>query len=573
MSVLLLLRPELGADVPFLAQIAFGSDPGDPASSRVWSDVSDRLRRVVIRRGALRELDRVEAASATGLFDDADGALDPSNASSPYAPNLLPLRPIRYLSHRAGVTYPRFTGFVVSFPPRWQQPSYGELELEAVDGFELLATAQLVSGRASLETALAGSNNDLVFTARDEGGQGDEITIEYVVAGTDTPLSVGTNQPLQGEATVRGELDDVGSGPGWWIAAGARRKPVTVTVQGTQVTAHIATNSAGAPTSTASQVKAALEADAEVAKLITVALAPGNSGAGVVTAMAKTNLAGGKFPAELSGARINRLLDLAGWPTADRLIDTGTITVVAKGFARTENASVLQHLQEVADSELGKFFVDGAGHAVFHDRSHRATAARSTASQATFSNDGVGFDWEDVELSYGRDQIVNEATITAEGGEPQTASDGASQTRYRRRSIARSTLANADADALDMAEAIVAALKEPLVRFDAVHTAAFTEDPSFEQKLAAMLGLEIADRITVRVAPSTHDTVTAYDVFVEQIEDTWQVPVEHVLVKLQVSPTGQSTSEENPGGGGGGALKDSSGDDFVLDSGTAGILG
>jgi hypothetical protein len=64
-------------------------------------------------------------------------------------------------------------------------------------------------------------------------------------------------------------------------------------VAGSAITVHLATGSGGAITSTATQIRNAINADAEAKALVTASLAPGNSGAGVVTAMAATNLAGG----------------------------------------------------------------------------------------------------------------------------------------------------------------------------------------------------------------------------------------------------------------------------------------
>lgn len=108
---------------------------------------------------------------------------------------------------------------------------------------------------ATLTTALAGANNDLKFTAKIGGVYGNGITVAYVVSGTSTALSV---------AVVT--------------------KAITVTV---------ATNGGGTATSTAAQVKAAIDAFAAAAALVVTALASGNDGTGVVTALSATNLAGG----------------------------------------------------------------------------------------------------------------------------------------------------------------------------------------------------------------------------------------------------------------------------------------
>jgi hypothetical protein len=111
---------------------------------------------------------------------------------------------------------------------------------------------------ASLSTNLTGTNNDLTFTSKAAGAghaTGNSTTIAYVVAGASTPL--------------------------------------TVDVTDTDIVVNVATNGGSAATSTAAQVKAAIEADTDAAALVTVANKTGNDGTGVVTALAETPLAGG----------------------------------------------------------------------------------------------------------------------------------------------------------------------------------------------------------------------------------------------------------------------------------------
>lgn len=111
------------------------------------------------------------------------------------------------------------------------------------------------SVKAVLTTALAGANNDMTFTADTAGAGGNAITVAYVVAGLSTSLSVA--------------------------------------VVGTAITVNVATDGAGAATSTAAQVKTAIEASGPAAALVDVANAGGNDGTGVVAALAATPLAGG----------------------------------------------------------------------------------------------------------------------------------------------------------------------------------------------------------------------------------------------------------------------------------------
>lgn len=74
------------------------------------------------------------------------------------------------------------------------------------------------------------------------------------------------------------------------IDPGAPSQSLSVDVSGRKITVNLATSTASAITSTAAQVKAAIEADAEANALVTVALE--TAGTGVVEAIAETTLDG-----------------------------------------------------------------------------------------------------------------------------------------------------------------------------------------------------------------------------------------------------------------------------------------
>lgn len=86
-------------------------------------------------------------------------------------------------------------------------------------------------------------NANLVFTADTAGTAGNNIRIRYVVAGNNTALSVA--------------------------------------LASTDITVNLATNGSGIPTSTANQIKAALDANGGIAALINTTLASGSDGTGV----------------------------------------------------------------------------------------------------------------------------------------------------------------------------------------------------------------------------------------------------------------------------------------------------
>lgn len=577
------------ADIKFYTAIDFDG----------FERVDSRLQQLTVTRGRATNLDQVDTGTAQGTWDNGDGVLDPSNTASPYYGLIVPLQKLRILRRKNTATYELFTGGIERYEPSFEY-TYQRMNIGASDSLEKLSNTIIVSDRSTLTTALSGSNNDLTFTAVDAGEDGDSISVTYAVAGNNTALATATNQPLSGsgimsfrQSELHGLFNVFGSAP-----VGTNTLPAgSVSVSGSDITVTVATDGSGNPTSTANAVLAALQADPECSALVTVELAAGNTGAGIVAAMPQTFLTGGQWPAEASGARINRVLDLAGWPSDQRAVDDGTVQVTQRGFSLKDNQSALAHIQDVADSELGYCFMTGADVFTFHDASHRSTSSRSTTSQATFSDDGsVGFSYTAINPSYDKDRIVNECTVT--GGSqtsiPQTVDDTYSQTGtgtapdgagpvpgggFGVRSLSRSTQLASDADASAQATSIVDAYAYPRYRFDTITTIEPQDDAGSAGWVAGVLPLDIGDLVTVRTTPPVTSgnttTTTQYDAFVEQVTDELQ-PGQPWKRTLKLSLQSQSAVPTGGGGGtggGGDALTDSSGDPFTLDDAAKGLLG
>lgn len=88
-----------GPSNPYWPLIEDGWGPYWNASSRLvgrFSEVTDRTRGgVSIQRGRQYELDQVRAGELTAVLANTDGALDPTNLSSPFAGNIAPYQPYR----------------------------------------------------------------------------------------------------------------------------------------------------------------------------------------------------------------------------------------------------------------------------------------------------------------------------------------------------------------------------------------------------------------------------------------------------------------------------------------------
>jgi hypothetical protein len=220
------------------------------------------------------------------------------------------------------------------------------------------------------------------------------------------------------------------------------------------------------------------------------------------------------WPREFSGERITRILDEAGWPAGDRAIDTGFSEIAEVTFALGAGVTALDAIRQVADAELGIFFVNGSGVATFHDRHHRRDAAYLT-SQATFGDAlSGGLPYRSVVLDTDADRIWNDIQVTATGGETQRAEDATSQTTYLRRTMARQVSLARDTESADQAEYLLAQYKDPKNRFAAITVTPGTTDALWVQAL----GRELGDHITVQRHPQGVGSMITQECSIEAIE-------------------------------------------------------
>lgn len=508
------------------------------------STAQQRVAAISSRRGRQFELDAIQAGEASVLLRNRDGYVDPQNVSSPYYPSIAPMKRVRAVRHQAGVRYPLFDGLIERINPDYRVPrtsdgvniGYQDVELGCVDDFEILDKLQLQSGTQG-GSFTDGLGRGIIWFATIPGDS--DVTVEIKCAAANT---VTTNIAVVGHA----------------------------------ITVSVSTDGANICTDTPNGIKAKLTANVDAAGLITnittssgtLVLQLSNTTTGVIA------MSGGAYISEKSGARIGRALDSISWPAARRSIDTGLYNVTAEtiGLASGSLTTALAHINAVAPSELGYFFMDASGLCVFHDGDHRSTAARSTVSQASFSDDTTsGIRYQSLKIDYSRDTIYNDVSVTPgrEEGATQTVTDTASQATYLERSYSLSTKLNTNADALAVANVILAAYKTPVPRIEEIVT---VDDGTTGWR--QVLALEIGDLVTVRTNPPGHLTTIAYTCFVENIAHDLAAGAQH-RVTLQLTQQSASTSGGGSGGGSGstGAVLDSSGDSFVLDDVAAGILG
>jgi hypothetical protein len=211
----------------------------------------------------------------------------------------------------------------------------------------------------------------------------------------------------------------------------------------------------------------------------------------------------GTSAGQLSGARIDDILDEIDWPAEMRDIDAGLTTMQADpGTARTALAAC----QTVATSEYGAFYVDATGSFVFQDRALTSSSVAATPTVFT-DNGGPGLLYFDAAWVLNDVLIYNQANVTRTGGTTQVATDAASIAKYFLHSYTQSDLLmQTDAVALDYALAYVASRAETTVRCDAIVLDLYTEN--YDAGIAAALGLDYFDPITVTTTQPGSSSLT-----------------------------------------------------------------
>jgi len=199
----------------------------------------------------------------------------------------------------------------------------------------------------------------------------------------------------------------------------------------------------------------------------------------------------GATAGDLSGTRVNQILDQIDWPASMRDIDAGLTTLQADpGTARTS----LTALQTVTDSEYGAFYVNTNGEFVFQDRA--VTAGSIGGTVTTFNDDGTGIPYANANWKLDDTLIFNSAQVSRSGGSPQTAINQDSIDKYFIHSYnLQDLLMQTDAVALDYAQAYVASRAETEVRCDGIELDLYT--PNYNAGILAALELDFFDPIQV----------------------------------------------------------------------------
>jgi hypothetical protein len=217
---------------------------------------------------------------------------------------------------------------------------------------------------------------------------------------------------------------------------------------------------------------------------------------------AQISTVAGTSAGQLSGARINALLDAIDWPASMRDVDAGLTTMQADpGTARTSLAA----MQTVEISEYGALYVDAAGSFVFQDRA--VTAGSTGATPTVFNDNGTDISYFNAVWRLDDTLVYNSASVTRTGGTAQTAINQPSIDKYFVHSYnQQNLLMETDAVALDYAQAYVASRAETSIRCDAIQLDLYTDN--YNLGIIAALDLDYFDPVTITTNQPGGSTLT-----------------------------------------------------------------
>jgi len=210
----------------------------------------------------------------------------------------------------------------------------------------------------------------------------------------------------------------------------------------------------------------------------------------------------GATAGDLSGTRINQILNTISWPASMRDVDAGLTTLQADpGTARTALAA----LQTATNSEYGAIYVDASGSWTFQDR--LVTTASIAGTPTVFNDNGTDIGYANAVWRLDDTLVFNQANVTRTGGTVQSATNAASVLKYFAHTYnQQDLLMQTDAVALDYALAYVASRAETSVRCDAIELDLYTDN--YANGILAALSLDFFDPVTITTNQPGASTLT-----------------------------------------------------------------
>jgi hypothetical protein len=575
-------------------EVAFDTDPLD---APVWTDITAQASDLTTTTGRQQELDAFQPGTLHGPLDNSDRRFDPLHTVGPHYGKLKPRKRVRVHTSDGTDTHDLITAFTAGWPQAYTLGEIAFSDLDATDGFLLLASADLpgsvyehevasdnptawwrLGETAGIRAADSSPNRfdgtyvgGATFNTREgliEGDDDNAIEFDGVSHSMGT-LSAGRRPlPLTVEFWLKTNTPPPAGGPSAIIWAQGDGRDTRITMRTSGAVGAFQRNGDGTealavtPNSLADNrrhhVVVRIEDFAALQIFVDgiIVAESGNAVTGLPQAgpvflghagtfarfagvldevamyhhtgfdndrIAVHHAAGTKpWDGDTTGARVNRVLDLIGWPATERNVDAGQSIL---GPARLGRQKALAYLQLIEATEQGALFMLGDNSVRFRERHARFSTPAMTTSQVTLSDEDApgALHYEgDIRLEHDETLIHNEVTVRYDGGEV-TVKDQPSIATYGRKSHSVDTIAKSVEDARGIAEWILDHHRQPSTRVSTV-----TVNPGVDPSLwPVALQRKIGDRITLVRHPQAFGDPISIEAHIEGKEhaistDTWR---------------------------------------------------
>lgn len=217
---------------------------------------------------------------------------------------------------------------------------------------------------------------------------------------------------------------------------------------------------------------------------------------------------------ELTGARVARILDLAGWSTTQRDLDAGRATHQATTLANR----IATQLRLAVDSERGDIYMGANGKAVFRERQARLVNPRSRYVQWALGDNSNEFNPSDFQTTNNDELKKNDIRVARVGGTQvvrQSAEAIAIPWKARTHNRTDLTLAD-DGQVVDYADWVLNLFADQLPRVDWIE---FEPDGYGDDNIWLMiLGAQFGDRVSCNLTHPYDSSRWVGNYFIEGVD-------------------------------------------------------
>lgn len=209
----------------------------------------------------------------------------------------------------------------------------------------------------------------------------------------------------------------------------------------------------------------------------------------------------GSNAGDLTGTRVNQILDQIGFPTGQRSIDAGDSTVQDDpGTLR----SVLQALKDVEFTEFGGLYMSAGGDVVFRERTD---ALETIAQTPTVFDQGSNINYSSLRLAFDDKLVFNVCNFKRIGGSMVQVIDQPSIDKYFPHTITKENLLNeTDAEVGSLARAYIASRAKTDIRIDAITLDLLT--PNYDAGVTAAVTLDFFSPVQITNNQPGGSTIT-----------------------------------------------------------------